>query len=398
MNDNQKHYMEKEMKQFTPMTVIRLSANNNLKSLFDSLGITCNLDWEQATKSDIMDFVGALKPSDAKTLHSVLREIHLFGNHPFAESTARKLAELRNLSLPPHFSGPGLRYDQGVILRTGCNLLWRDTMKFLKADSTPVRSWKFVKNIDIAEVKTDADTIKRLCRIISAFFVQRLTCGQHFEVEYLLRSPGVHYFFLNFKALAGTYEHWNDENRRIFNAECHSLPVILSCDENKREIAAYAEGGCEVTMPLLRFFAKIVLRTELPETDTGIRNNIEQMKYGDFSFIYDFDSGIEFVKCRAMTLDIIGRPGKGITLNVPENGSLDEIVKSLMNDLNHDNLPLELLVVKSVVVQVKMKNDISRNGVMLYITPKNDPLRKLDEGKHFTCGRLLRESRINDCE
>ena len=386
------------MKQFTPMTVIRLSANKNLKSLIESLNIACDLDWEQATKSDIMDFVGGLKIPNAKTLHSVLREIHLFGNHPFAESTVRKLAELRNKPLPDGFSEPGLRYDHGMILHSCDELLWHDTMKFLKADSTPVRSWKFIQNLDFQEVKTDADTIKRLCRVISAFYVQRLTCGQHFEVEHLLRSPGVHYFFLNFKALAGTYEHWNDENRRIFNAECHSLPVILTCDESKREIAAYAEGGCEVTMPLLRFFAKIVLGTELPETDNGIRNNIEQMKYGDFSFNYDFDSGIELVKCRSMTLDIIGRPGKGITVTVPENGSPDEIVKSLMNDLNHENLPLDLLVVKSVLVQVKMKNDTNRNGVMLYITPWNDPLRKLDEGKHFTCGKLLRDSRINDVQ
>ena len=146
-------------------------------------------------------------------------------------------------------------------------------------------------------------------------------------------------------------------------------------------------------MPLLKFFAKIVLDSNLPEENAGTRNNIEQIKYSDFSFVFDFDSGIESVKCREMTVGVIGRPGKDVRIRVPENGPADEIAKFLTNDLNDEQLPLELLTVKNVCIQVKMKNDSSGYGICLYITPMNDPLRKLSEGKRFLCERLLKDSR-----
>ena len=44
-----------------------------------------------------------------------------------------------------------------------------------------------------------------------------------------------------------------------------------------------------------------------------------------------------------------------------------------------------------------MKNDPRVSGFYLYITPVNDPLRKLPEGKRFLCERLLKDSRIHDC-
>ena len=384
------------MKQFTPMTVIRLSSNGNLKSLLELLEIPCDLKWETAEKQEIVDFIAAQKAGASRKIHSALREIHFFGNHPFAEDTARKQAELSGLTLPPDFGKTGLRYDYAIQLRLYNEKLWHDTLRFLKADTTPARSWKFIPEIEIPAVKTDRKSIDRLSRVISAFFFQRLTCGQHFEVCYRLRSPGVHYFFMNFKALAGRYEHWNDENHLIRKDECHSIPVILTCDENKREIAAYAEGGSEITMPLLRFFAKIILGIALPEENPVVRNNIEQMKYSGFEFVFDFDSGIESVKIREMTVGIIGRPGKEIRIRVPENGPVDEAARALANDLDGEQLPLELLVVKSVYVQVKMKNDPRVSGFYLYITPVNDPLRKLPEGKRFLCERLLKDSRIHD--
>lgn len=386
------------MKQFTPMTVIRLSSNGNLKALMEMLEIPCaNINWEAAEKQEIMDFVATQKAGMSRKIHSALREIHFFGNHPFAESTAAKQAELCNLTLPQGFSEPGLRYDHAIQFRLFNEKLWHDTIRFLKADSTPTRSWKFIPELNFSEVKTDKKTIDKLSKVISAFFVQRLTCGQHFELHYSLRSPGVHYFFMNLKALAGRYEHWNDENHLIHKDECHSIPVILTCDENKHEIAAFAEGGSEITMPLLRFFAKIVLNINLPEENTEKRNNIDQMKYADFSFVFDFDSGIESVKCREMTVGIIGRPGKDIRVRVPDSGPIDEIVKSLVTDLNGEQLPLELLVVKNVYIHIKLKNDPAGSGIYLYITPINDPLRKLPEGKRFLCERLLKESRIHDC-
>lgn len=386
------------MKQFTPMAVIRLSSNGNLKALMNLLEIPCNLNWEVCTKQEIMDFSTSQKADVSRKIHSIMREIHFFGNHPFAEATARKLAELAGTALPAGFFEPGLRYDHAIQFRLFGEKLWHDAIRFLKADSTPSRSWKFIPDIEIPVVKTDSQTVSRLSKVISAFFVQRFASGQHFEVSYTLRSPGVHYFFMNFKALAGRYEHWNDENHLIRKDECHSIPVIFTCDENKHEIAAYAEGGCEITMPLLKFFAKIVLNSNLPEENTGTRNNIEQMKYSDFSFVFDFDSGIESVKCREMTVGVIGRPGKDVRIRVPENGPADEIAKFLTNDLNDEQLPLELLTVKNVCIQVKMKNDSSGYGICLYITPMNDPLRKLSEGKRFLCERLLKDSRIHDCK
>ena len=384
------------MKQFTPMAVIRLSSNENLKALMDLLEIPGELNWENAEKLDIMDFVAAQKADASRKIHSALREIHFFGNHPFAKDTARKQAELSGLTLPADFEKTGLRYDYAIQLRLYNEKVWHDTIRFLKADCTPARSWKFIPDIEIPVVKTDKKSIDRLSRVISAFFFQHLTCGQHFEVSYRLRSPGVHYFFMNFKALAGRYEHWNDDNHLVRKDECHSIPVILTCDENKREIAAYAEGGSEITMPLLRFFAKIILGIALPEANTTVRNNIDQMKYSGFEFVFDFDSGIESVKCREMTVGIIGRPGKYIRIRVPENGPADEIAKSLASDLDGEQLPLDLLIVRNVYVQVKMKNDPRGNGFYLYITPMNDPLRKLPEGKRFICERLLKESRIHD--
>ena len=384
------------MKQFTPMAVIRLSSNENLKALMDLLEIPGELNWENAEKQDIMDFVAAQKADASRKIHSALREIHFFGNHPFAKDTARKQAELSGLTLPADFEKTDLRYDYAIQLRLYNEKVWHDTIRFLKADCTPARSWKFIPDIEIPVVKTDKKSIDRLSRVISAFFFQHLTCGQHFEVSYRLRSPGVHYFFMNFKALAGRYEHWNDDNHLVRKDECHSIPVILTCDENKREIAAYAEGGSEITMPLLRFFAKIILGIALPEANTTVRNNIEQMKYSGFEFVFDFDSGIESVKCREMTVGIIGRPGKYIRIRVPENGPADEIAKSLASDLDGEQLPLDLLIVRNVYVQVKMKNDPRGNGFYLYITPMNDPLRKLPEGKRFICERLLKESRIHD--
>ena len=384
------------MKQFTPMAVIRLSSNENLKALMDLLEIPGEFNWENAEKQDIMDFVAAQKADSSRKIHSALREIHFFGNHPFAKDTARKQAELSGLTLPPDFEKTGLRYDYAIQLRLYNEKVWHDTIRFLKADCTPARSWKFIPDIEIPVVKTDKKSIDRLSRVISAFFFQHLTCGQHFEFSYRLRSPGVHYFFMNFKALAGRYEHWNDDNHLVRKDECHSIPVILTCDENKREIAAYAEGGSEITMPLLRFFAKIIHGIALPEANTTIRNNIEQMKYSGFEFVFDFDSGIESVKCREMTVGIIGRPGKYIRIRVPENGPADEIAKSLASDLDGEQLPLDLLIVRNVYVQVKMKNDPRGNGFYLYITPMNDPLRKLPEGKRFICERLLKESRIHD--
>ena len=102
------------MKQFTPMTVIRLSSNGNLKSLLELLEIPCNLKWETAEKQEIMDFIASQKAGASRKIHSALREIHFFGNHPFAEDTARKQAELSGLTLPPDFGKTGLRYDYAI--------------------------------------------------------------------------------------------------------------------------------------------------------------------------------------------------------------------------------------------------------------------------------------------
>ena len=377
------------MRAYNPMTVIRQTSRSVLKEFFTEHRCLECLNFEKDKLYEIQDAFRTLPEGLLRKVEIVMRNVFNLAGNEAAILRLLDEAKTQNGEFNSEIQQFKNRYDMAFHIYLHHRTLWEKACTFLQVDNLPGRHWCRCPNLPKQTPRTDRSACEDLGRQISAFFWHKQVRGKKYLIEYQKRTGDLHYYFVYLSDYANSYEAWSEQNSELERKnETRAINMVFAYDMHFGTLDTYNLGGTKIAMVLQKIFCDTILGYHL--VDKQILKSafdIERLKYRKNIPIALPHVGITRAWISCLEFNYQGA-GKRRThrMSLDDVVRDDEIYSVMEHDLNRENVPLNVIVIKFVriILEIEWNNckrrmtiELTRNSCTL--KSNADELRKIGE-------------------
>jgi hypothetical protein len=214
-------------------------------------------------------------------------------------------------------------YERAMVTFLDHGRLWKGATRFYHADTLPY--WRKRKNLPHVRAAPDDTSLQELASLIRSYFHHTEGRGNNCVVE-PFRRGALDYFF----AYPEDYsEHSIERVNGTFGCRPHNpaFEVIYVYSQREGSLDLNFRGSHKAIEPLQGMFTTAILKlAELPPDPQDERvYDLNPLRQKGFDFVFNIDSGVQYVAVRKLRLSSKVKKGDRITLEADTTNNPDAV-------------------------------------------------------------------------
>lgn len=333
-------------RQYSILDFLRRSPNKLLKEFLSRFGIGSDIDWDYLSPKNIEPLFKAVSNTDGRTYEQInlaFQEIH-----DLADETGI-LTILSEAREPEH----GL--DLSSTLKDMSNCYEKAFWVYMNYPNVFTSARIIDKVNDRRSVKRggfpllthelDEDSKERLGKALSEHYLKRDGRGQGYKVDYYRRQDN-HLYYAYLEGFAHAKLVY-DENHELRNdAERPAFEIIFRYNATERTLELSGVHGKRVVNELQMLFSEVVLRNKIPAPPDRLVYDLSVLRNRDFDLPVDFEPSIRSARVKKMKVNVWGKQGITVTIDVGKDYGLPAIHDILDAIVSAEKLPKDMIEIK----------------------------------------------------
>lgn len=331
-------------KQFDPRKVLKQIANESLRQFFAAREELGDVPWESLPETQVQPVFDAwqrLPEPQRREVQVILQDVNELAD----DRGLAVLAEETQWRCPQRmaeFVAIQSRIDKAMWAYLNVRLAFEEAARFARADAMSAgRYWHKRNGLPKIPLEVTDDTKQALARALVGFYPEAQGRGYWCEVEHYRRSNGNEYFFAYLDNYPDSRLVFNDVGAMQKQRERGAFDNVFVYCPQDGTMEMFVHGGKKVREPLEALFCQATLGALVeaaPATVAAYR--LECLKDQGVALPTDPGDGVAEVRVRRLCLEVVGAPGRRVTLEVGPKDHRDAIYQAIERYLNAQMLPM----------------------------------------------------------